>query len=190
MLVCTCEIVRIEDALVVLSRCGASWSALEKHLILVIGVIYGLALGYGAGLGSLCRFGCDWSGALCYGCFYFYLVDGQMVFVFAVFTSDSISELLKALGADAKLLSNRLLRRVVSEEDEGLQSCIRVSLLVDAPQDVVEERLEIDGHRALGRLIGASHLGAVVGVTVGGCLEERGCLVGMCGAIDGLRCLA
>ena len=93
MLACTCKIVGVEDALVVRSSCGASWSALEKDLVLVIRIVIGLALDCGAGLGSLCRFGCSGSGALSSGRFDFYLVDGQMVLILAVFTSNSIAEL-------------------------------------------------------------------------------------------------
>jgi hypothetical protein len=167
MLACTCKIVGVEDALVVRSSCGASWSALEKDLVLVIRIVIGLALDCGAGLGSLCRFGCSGSGALSSGRFDFYLVNGQMVFILAVFTSNSIAELFEALSADAKLLSDGLLGRIISEENEGLQSCIGVSLFIDAPQDVVEEGLEIDGHSALGRLVAAGDVAAAVSGATG-----------------------
>ena len=190
MLVGTCEIVRIEDTLVVRSSGGASGSALEKHLILIIGVVFGLGLNYGAGLGSLCRFRHVWSATLSGGRFDFYLVDGQMVLVLAIFTSDSVTELFEALSANAEFLSDGLLRGIVSEEDEGLESCIWVSLFVDAPQDVVKEGLEMDRHGALGRLIGSSDIIAIAGGILCGCLEQLGWLVSVHGAIDRLRCLA
>lgn len=167
MLACTCKIVGVEDALVVRSSCGASWSALEKDLVLVIRIVIGLALDCGAGLGSLCRFGCSGGGALSSGRFDFYLVDGQMVLILAIFTSNGIAELFEALSADAELLSDGLLGRIISEENEGLQSCIGVSLFIDAPQDVVEERLEIDGHSALGRLVAAGDVAAAVSGATG-----------------------
>jgi hypothetical protein len=189
-LVCTCEIVRVEDALVVGSSGGASWSALEKHFVLVIGVVLGLGFDYGAGLGAFCRFRCGCSGALSSVRFDFYLVDGQMVLIFAIFTSDGITELFKTLGTDSKLLSDGLLSRVISEEDEGLEGSIRVSLLVDTPQDMVEERLEIDRYRALGRLIGTGHLGTIASGMVRRCLGQCGCLFGVCDAIGKLGCLA
>jgi hypothetical protein len=57
MLVCTGEVVGVEDALVVRSGCGAPRSALEEHFVLVIGVLLRLVLGYGTRLGALCCFG-------------------------------------------------------------------------------------------------------------------------------------
>lgn len=90
-----------------------------------------------------------------------------MVLVFAVFTSNSISELLKAFSTDAELLSDGLLGRIIGEEDEGLQGRIWIALLVDAPQDVIEEGLEIDRHGAFGRLVSASHVGTAACGTVG-----------------------
>jgi hypothetical protein len=90
-----------------------------------------------------------------------------MVLVLAVLTGDSIAQLLQALSPDAEILCDRLLGRVVGEEDEGLESCIGIALLVDAPQDVAEERLEVDGYGALSRLVGASDVVAVASSAVG-----------------------
>lgn len=73
LLVCASKIVRVEDVLVAGSGGRASRGALEKYLVLVIGDVFGLSLVYvrvdGAGLGSLCGFGCDWRGALSSGRF-------------------------------------------------------------------------------------------------------------------------
>jgi hypothetical protein len=84
-----------------------------------------------------------------------------MVLVLAVLTGDSIAQLLQALGPDAELLCNRLLGRIVSKKNEGLKGGVRVALLVNAPQDMVEEGSKIDGYRALDGLIDAGDLVAV-----------------------------
>jgi hypothetical protein len=150
MLVRACEIVGIEDALVVGTSGWASRSALKKHFIVVIGVIHGLTLNNRTGLGTLHRFRGDGGAGLSGYRFNFQLVYSQMVLVLSVLTGDRIAQLLQALSPDAELLCNCLLVRVVRKEDEGLEGCIRIALLVDAPQDVVEEGLEVDRHNALG----------------------------------------
>lgn len=193
MLVRACEVVRVENALVgrgwsgrSSSSCRTSWGALEKHFILVVGCFLGLDLACGAGLGSLGSFGCGWGVVLRGSGLDFDLVDGEMIFVLAIFASDGISQLLKALGSDAEFLSNRLLRGVVGEEDEGLQGRIRVSLLVDAPQDMIEEGLQVDRHGAFSRLLGTGHLAAVASGAVGRFPRYSHCFLGMHSAVGGL----
>jgi hypothetical protein len=54
-----------------------------------------------------------------------------------------------------------LLCWVVREEYEGLESSIWVLLLVDTPQDMAEERLEVDRDSALGTFLMARELAAI-----------------------------
>lgn len=193
MLIRTCEVIRVENALVGRgwsggsgSSCRTSWGALEEHFIVVVRCFLGLDLACRAGLGSFGCFGCG-RGVVLHGSgLDFDLVYGEMILVLAVFASDSISQLFKALGSDSEFLSNRLLRRVVSEEDEGLQGRIRVSFFVDAPQDMVEEGLQIDRHSALSRLLGTGHLAAVASGAVRRFPRCSNCLLGMHGAVGGL----
>ena len=72
----------------------------------------------------------------------------------AVFTTDNITQLLEALAADVEALSRVGLRRVVAEEDECFECSGRVQLLVDAPKDVVEERLKSHMHTSAAGVLG------------------------------------
>jgi hypothetical protein len=150
VLVCACEVIGIENALVVSSGRWASGSAPEKYDVFVVGVLLGFALLRWAGLGSLRRFRCHRRAFFGSGRFNLALVQSQVVLVFAVLASNSISELLQALGPYTELLRDSLLGRVVGKKNERLKRCIGVALLVDAPENMVEKRLEIGGDSALG----------------------------------------
>jgi hypothetical protein len=96
-----------------------------------------------------------------------------MVLELAVFTSNSVAELLQALGPDTKFLGNHLLRGVVREEDERVEGCVGVRLLVDAPEDVVEQRLQVDGDCAFGGLFGSREFYAVARSAIGRLQGQR-----------------
>jgi hypothetical protein len=87
--------------------------------------------------------------------------------VLTVFAGHGITKLLQALGANAKFLRDCLLCRVIGEEDEGLESRVRVLFLVDAPKNVAEEGLEVHGYGTLGRLLNVQELAAVAGGAIG-----------------------
>jgi hypothetical protein len=72
------------------------------------------------------------------------------IFVFPILATDSLSQLLEPLDFDVKALGKLQFIRVVAEEDEGLQGGHRVKLLVDPPQDVVEEGLDVTRHGFIG----------------------------------------
>lgn len=187
MLVGTGKVVGVKDTLVSIGSCRwASRSALEEHLVLVVGCFFGLSVLCGAGLGSLRCFGGAWGVVLSGSRLHFDLVNGQVVFVFTVFAGDSIPELLKALSADAEFLGDCLLCGVIGKEDKGLKGCVRISLLVDAPQNVVEEGLEVDGHGALIGLPGTSDASGLARVAMGRLVDQSGRLVGVRSAVGGL----
>jgi hypothetical protein len=57
VLVCTAEIIGVEDALVV-CRCCRTFRSLEEYCIFFVRVVYRFAIRYVAGLWPLSRFGC------------------------------------------------------------------------------------------------------------------------------------
>jgi hypothetical protein len=73
---------------------------------------------------------------------------------FTIFTTDNISQLLEALAADVEALSRVGLGRIVAEEDESFECGGGVQLLVDAPKDVVEERLKSHMHTSAAGVLG------------------------------------
>jgi hypothetical protein len=66
-----------------------------------------------------------------------------------VLSADGLPKLLEAFRSYLKTFRILDLVFVVAEEDEGLQSCDRIHFLVDAPEDVVEERLKSKRYTAV-----------------------------------------
>jgi hypothetical protein len=162
LLVGAAELVRIEDALVANAR---SWTArrLEEDGIFIIRVVQRLDLSRVARLWSLHCFGRIRSGHR----LGLQLLHSEVVPVLAVLARHGIAQLLQTLGSNAKLLGNDLLRGIIREQDEGLESHVGVFLLVDAPQDMTEEGLKMNGDSALGSLFDAGQVDAAAGVVVG-----------------------
>jgi hypothetical protein len=71
-----------------------------------------------------------------------FVENAQPVAVFAILAANDISELLKTLAANVKSFGSIGLGRIVAEEDEGFKGSSRIELLMNAPQNIVEERLE------------------------------------------------
>jgi hypothetical protein len=136
MLVGTAEVVGVKHALIVRRSCRAT-RRLEKNSVFLVGIIRRLSGRHMAGLWSLSRFG--------RGRLSLQLLQSQVVSVLPILARHGIAQLLQAFRPDAKLLCNCLFGGIVGEEDEGFKSCVGVLFLVDAPQNVAEEGLKIDG---------------------------------------------
>jgi hypothetical protein len=154
MLIGAAKVIGVKDTLVVRRRCRAT-RRLEEDRVFFVRINRGLCGGCVTRLWSFSRL---WCGRLS-----LQLLQSQMVSVLAVFARHGIAELLQALGPNAKLLCNRLFCGVVGEEDKGLKGGIGVVLLVDAPEDMAEQGLEVDGDSSLGRFLDARKLAAVAG---------------------------
>jgi hypothetical protein len=179
VLIGAAKVVGVEHTLVVRRRCGAT-RRLEENRIFFVGINRRLRGGCVTGLRSLSRFG--------RGRLSLQLLHGQRVPVLTIFARHGITELLQALGPNAKLLRDRLFCGVVGEEDEGLEGGIGIVLLIDAPQDMAEEGLEVHGDSALGSLPGARELAAVAGRPVWRLEYERSRLLLVPGFVGARGC--
>jgi hypothetical protein len=102
-------------------------------------------------LGRFCTLGCRCDRSLLLALF---VEQTLSVPEFAIFAANDIAQLLKALAADVEALGSIGLGGIVAEEDEGFKSSGRVQFLVDAPKDVVEERLKSHMHASAAGMLG------------------------------------
>lgn len=146
-LVRSSKLVGIPDPLPVYSLyLRSTWSSLQEHGALVVRVDLSFAVTGMAGFGSGYRlsFHSFFGNGAVFRHLRLQLVNCQAVSILSFLASNGIAELLQALSSDGELGSNVLLGLMVGKEYEGREGGIRVALLVDDPQDVVEEWLEID----------------------------------------------
>ena len=101
--------------------------------------------------GLFCAFDCRCNRGLLLALF---VEQTLSVSEFTVLTTNNIPQLLKALAADVEAFGGIGLRRIVAEEDESFKCCSRVQLLVDAPKDVVEQRLKPHMHASAAGMLG------------------------------------
>ena len=102
-------------------------------------------------LGLLCTLDCGCDRGLLLTLFIEHTLS---VSEFAVFATDDIPQLLEALATDVEALGSIGLGGIVAEEDESFECSCRVQLLVDAPKDVIEERLKSHMHASAAGMLG------------------------------------
>jgi hypothetical protein len=76
----------------------------------------------------------------------FLALDELSVFELTLFPCDDVTDISETLGADTEALSKLGLGWVVGQEDERFQSSDRVQLLVNAPEDIVEQGAQVRGN--------------------------------------------
>jgi hypothetical protein len=75
----------------------------------------------------------------------------RAIALITIFPADSFAQLFKALAPYVEALGIVRLLRIIAEENEGFQGGDGVQFLVDAPQNIIEEWLELYRNVTAGR---------------------------------------